>query len=509
MRPSFGYVYISVFFLIGIVSCVDYNAFDEFEVINSDASYAVPLIDTDLSIRDVIDVPEADVTFKVDADGKISAFYNGSVARRSAIQIFPPIPLPINFPLRGDTSLLQIPFVAGFDYELERGIFKGNSIQFIFQSRRGENLRVETELLFLLENGATKKINFDIPFGNTGDTQFTSERISVDGLELITNIDQMRVVHRAYDQTGTQVLLDAAFVNIDLLSFEYVEGFFGRQELDIQGDIIPIGIFDNWERGEISFADPRIILRVDNSFGFPVSAKVNKLEVLTVSGARIPLESELVDKGIDFDFPSKSEVGQIIQTELVFNNQNSNIVDLFNEKIIEVDYDIDAVGFPTNDPTEIGFVTDSSFYEVNVAVELPLLASADEFTIRDTIDLDMSELSELDEAELKMYMRNEFPVDMDVQLIFLTPTGKIIDELFETPFRIEGAAMEGGMRAADPAVQEETVLISGARLDEIMNARKLIIRASLSTNNDRTTPVWLLDTYDIEFKMGAILNRVN
>lgn len=509
MKPSFGYVLISVFILIGIVSCVDYNAFDEFEVINSDASYAIPLIDTDLSIRDVIDVPEADVTFRVDADDKISAFYNGSVARRSAIQIFPPIPLPINFPLRSDTSLLQIPFVAGFDYELERGIFKGNSIQFTFQSRRGENIRVETELLFLLENGATKKINFDLPFGDNGETQYTSERISVDGLELISNIDEMRVVHRAYDQTGTEVFLDAAFVNIDLLSFEYVEGFFGRQELDIQGDVIPIGIFDNWERGEISFADPRIILIVDNSFGFPVSAKVNKLEVLTVSGERIPLKSELVDKGIDFDFPNQSQIGQTIQTRLVFDNQNSNIVDLFNEKIIEVDYDIDAVGFPTNDPSEIGFVTDSSFYEVNVAVELPLLASADEFTIRDTLDLDMSELSEIDEVELKMYMRNEFPVEMDIQLIFLTSDDQYVDELFEIPLNIDGANMEGGMRATVPDAQEEEVLVSGARLDRIKNARKVIIRASLSTRNDRTTPVWLLDTYEIDFKMGAVLNRVN
>ena len=118
-----------------------------------------------------------------------------------------------------------------------------------------------------------------------------------------------------------------------MVIFDYIEGYFGSEVFDIQGDFIAIGVLDNWVSGGLSFVDPKVRVFVENAFGFPVRSIFNKMQVVTTTGEMLDMESEIIDNNVDFAYPKLDEVGQIKITEFAFDKDNSNIVDLFKEKV--------------------------------------------------------------------------------------------------------------------------------------------------------------------------------
>ena len=70
--------------------------------------------------------------------------------------------------------------------------------------------------------------------------------------------------------------------------------------------------------------------------------------------------------GIDFPYPTINEVGQVKRDTFTFNNTNSNLDVVFGSGPIAVAYDVDAFTNPFGDTGLKGFITDKSFYRVQV-----------------------------------------------------------------------------------------------------------------------------------------------
>jgi hypothetical protein len=136
--------------------------------------------------------------------------------------------------------------------------------------------------------------------------------------------------------------------------------------------IIDVSLFDKWKSGKFNFEDPKISLSVESNFGLPVRSKINTLSLTSISGNTVNLESQYVTEGINFNYPLFSEIGQVKTTEFYFDKTNSNIKQIFNEKTKSIAYDIDAVVNPDKDTLNKGFITSTSYFVVNVSVEVPL-----------------------------------------------------------------------------------------------------------------------------------------
>lgn len=488
--------------------CVDLDDTTSASLENQTLSVALPIINTEATIVEVAEESATTTSVTVDSEGKLTLYYFGEVVRNNATAIFPPVPGLLPFPIEDTVARVGLPFEG--EYVISKAIFRETTLFFTFSSEQEEDVDIVLTMPGVTRNGETFQQRFKLIYDGTTPTTLEAQAFNVDGWQVILNNNEVEFEYTAILASGERIVLDEAFMRFDVLKFAYVEGYFGNKVFDIEGDIIDIGVFTNWKSGGLSFEDPKVTLQTDNSFGFPVRSRVNKLELETVSGDILQVESEFVDIGIDFDYPQVDEIGQVKTKYFAFTKDNSNIKDVFNERAKRVSYDFDAVANPDNDTTKVNFVDESSFFNVNVAVELPLELKANDLVLVDTVDLDLNTYEEVTDARFKIKSRNDFPVDVTVQANFLNENNQIIDQMFEGDGLKLSAAILGPDGIALPPQEFETFLdFDVSRFDNIRTTKKVEITYRLSSENVTSDPVWIYDDYAIGFRVGAIFNIEN
>jgi FKBP-type peptidyl-prolyl cis-trans isomerase 2 len=493
-------------FSVFVLSCTGIDSFDNADNINYEAEFAIPLFDSKVSVADLVESASENTSVRVESDGSVTVLFSGDLIRKSAEEIVPPVPGI------GDLQLFDTVFQAPFvfnDFIIKNAKINGDVIHFRFRSDLTENISVRVWIPQLTKNGLPYEENFDILYQGELPVNLTTEDVSLAGYELVSDDNTITYHYDARNENGERIQLDKAWVNVNFLTFEYVEGFFGKSTFDIQGDIITIGIFDKWVAGTLEFDDPKVTVRVDNAFGFPVRSQVNELTITTFTGQVLPLEADVVQEGVNFDFPSLDEVGQTVSTKYIFDKDNSNIKELFNEKATKLTYDIDALANPENDPSIIGFTTDSSFFLINLAVELPMKGKADDFTIIDTLISDLNLADEFVEAEFKLISQNHFPVDMTLQLELYSESGELLDKMFDQPFLMEAANLlpDGSTNA----LPEKITFINydEERLSKVRQARKMVLKANMTSINGAIESVTILDEFTVDTRMGVKVKIVD
>ena len=90
------------------------------------------------------------------------------------------------------------------------------------------------------------------------------------------------------------------------------------------------------------------------------------MELTSITGNRVNLESEFVQKGVDFNYPFLNEIGKTKTTYFSFDRNNSNIRDIFNEKTKTIEYDISAEINAEKDTSINGFADEKDVYKRQV-----------------------------------------------------------------------------------------------------------------------------------------------
>ena len=186
-------------------------------------------------------------------------------------------------------------------------------------------------------------------------------------------------------------------------------------------------------------------------------------DVTGLDGERLSLTGEGIENGFDFNYAET--IGDTVITNFVFNRENSNIDAILNALPVALDYEINALINPTADTTIRGFLTDSSAYQVEVDLNLPLYGSADRFTVRDTIGLDLNGRYEnIREVTLRLTADNGLPVALEVEGTFLdglgNPTGKLTAEEITV---LEAAPIDANGAATERSKATHDYLFSGPR----------------------------------------------
>jgi len=479
---------------VGLTSCIDIEQVDNAEELRLDGEYAIPLINSSISVADITENEGTDGLVFIGDDGKVTVKYAGNVVQRNSLQVFPPIPGVGDFPLLDTSSVLALPFVDMF--RTRKMVFRNTMATFKFTSQFQEIVTVKLTIPKMEKDGKVFEQNYTLEPGEV----FVAEQVSFLDWTLNTDLNNIEVVYDARLTDGQRVKLEYAALAVDFLFFKYAEAFFGSQLFDIQGDLITLGVFDNWQSGGVSFVDPKVRLVVDNSFGFPTRSRVNQMDLVTADGRVLPLESEFINTGINFGFPSFDEVGKIITTDFVFDKSNSNIDELFKERIVEVNYDVDAVAFPDNDPDEFGFVTQESFFRVRVEVELPMQGTVNDLQLYQEYEIDELDIEFAEEVELKTITRNDFPLEINLQAYFIDANDVVIDSLYEGGATTLPPSDVGA--GSLPVERTEFTSIVDQRLENIKSARKVGLQLKLD-NPQGEEPFWILANQQVSLRMGA------
>lgn len=503
-------LFLTIIFAFG---CNQFAEIDEIERSNYQAEYAVPLVNSSFSMNDLLENFEENSVLSVLPNGLLRLQYSGDVLTESADDVF----LAINdfLAMVGIVPLTEarqaFPFSGPDGLDIDLMDLKAGQLSFLITNCHDKAITATISFPSVIKDGEPLTITRSVPaYSGTGDCPSLNNafaQISMEGYRITAENDSVYVDYTAVDSDGIEVPpSENTFILVQNLAFSYAEGYLGQIEHSSGRDTIEIDFFDNWIRGDVFFEDPVITFNFENSFGIPTRSIIDIFNIITVEGDILPLESEFITNGIDFPYPTLDEVGQVKSQDFAFNRNNSNIREVLGAGPVAIDYDVDATTNPEGDPNLKGFVTDSSYYVVKVDVDLPLYGWAINFSVRDTFDLNLNSLEDVDYAEFKLVTENEMPVAIGVQGYFRSADGTVLDSLFTGSTRvIEGAPVDA---VGTPTGSLETVTFVDfpqARYKNIQNATALEIVATFFTTTDGQQSVRILADQDVKVKLGAIL----
>jgi len=487
-----------------LVSCVG-----DLQVDGPDGSYAIPLVDTEINLIEIAENTSPDIAVSVSADDRVTLSYFGEVIQQTALEIYPPVPIGQDLPIIGNEGEIPLPVEAGELLTITKAEFDLTRIKLKYTSTVEEDVNVVFTFPEITKNGEAFTFETDLVYFGISPFEFETDFIDLTGWVLETDSNQLLFEYQATTESGEEVVFETASLFIDFLKFSYIEGFFGERIFEIGGSIITVGVFNKWLSGGFIFEDPTIRFLVQNSFGLPVKSRVNFINISTLSGDTFDLEAAQLEEGLEFDFPNFNEIGEIKETAFVFDKSNSNLSEIFNEKAVAVNYDVDAlINFDLDEPF-IGYATDSSFYKVELAVDVPLFLRFNDLVLTDTLEVDFADLSDFNEARFKFISQNAFPFNVDLQVGFIDSVNNETLVLFDGDgLTLPSAELfEDGTTQALPA-KTDLVDLDNEQMQHILKSKKMALVAKFTNSeiaNDQN--FWILSDYGVDFKIGAIISN--
>ncbi|PHN08033.1 hypothetical protein [Flavilitoribacter nigricans] len=508
------YLFAGCLFLF--ISCNQFNELEEITKVDYQAEYAIPIVNTNIALEDLLEKLDDRTTLVVDPDGLIRLQYSGDVLRQTSADVFANINQTIaSVPLIPITEKHQaLPFSSPDGLQMDRLDLKAGEFYYTAQNDHPFPVKFSISSQQVTKNGVPMEFSGTIQaYSGSGDKPFFTNLFtpaSLKDYKIIPTDDVVYIDYEALDPDGNPVDLSTVFIRIQDLDFYYVEGYLGNQIYEGGRDTIIIDFFDSWTQGDVYFEEPKITVNVENSFGIPTRSVFEVFNVFTVRNEILPIQSTLIDEGIDFPYPTLSEKGQVKEGNFVFTKENSNIDLVLGSGPIAVDYEVNALTNP-DQLTEIrGFITDSSYYNVRLDVDLPLYGQASSFIARDTFELDFSTFGKVSAAEFKMVTDNGLPLSVDIQGYFMNEKGIIIDSLLQTQERVIAAApVNAEGEVTSPSQEVKYIDIPEDRFKNLQSAKRLLLIAAFSTVNDGSVSVKVLKDQSTDIRMGAILKVKN
>lgn len=500
---------------MSLFSCQQFDELENLSQVKYDAEYAIPLVDTKTTLQDILEGVGENSSIIINPDNSINLRYRTEVTSQTSDDILRSIneSLPPLIPITSKN--MPLPFSSPDGLDIDRLDMKGGNLIYFFENRHPESIDVTITFPQIRKNNVPLTLRQNVSaYSGSGNAPAGTNLFfptSLEGYQIITENDLIYVQYEAVRASGATDTVSNFFIRLEDLSFAYAEGYFGEFLYEGSRDTLQIDFFDNFIQGDVYFEEPKITLFVENSFGFPTRGVINTLNVITVNNEVLSLESPFVINGIDFPFPMMNEVGIVKTGEFSFTKQNSNIDVILGAGPVAIDYDIDAVTNAENNPNLRGFITDSSYYKVDMQVDIPLFGRATGFVTTDTFDVNFTDYQDVDDAEFKLVVDNAIPLEIEVQAYFMDDKGTVIDSLLDAPQRIVDAAPVDSQGQVTGETRKITFApFSAERFAKIKTeATQVLLNAAFSTNNDGTTSVRIFSNQELRIKLGAIFGVRN
>ncbi len=497
------------FFLLlcwAALSCDSFSNLEDIQTPSYEAEFALPLVNSSIAVQDVLEeLDNLATVILVDSSGLLHFIYRGDLLTRTSEEIFGNISnaLPPLIPVLGNT--MPIPLILPNGVDLDRVDMKAGNFIFYAENPNPQPVNVVLTIPELQRDGQPFSIPFSIPaYSGAGlrpSATNASAPASLQGYSFRPSGDTVYIRVTALAPGNVQVNLQNTVVQFNQLAFSYAEGYLGQLLYKGEKDTVGIDFFETqYIQGNIRFADPKITFYFENSLGIPTRAVVNAFDVFTVKGGKIPVESPVIQTGIDFPYPKLNEVGQTKTSSFVFTKANSNIDDLLNSGPTSVAYDVNALTHPDGNTGVRGFVTDKSLYRIQMEIDLPLEGQVDQFEAEREFNIDLEDLQDAQKVEFKMVADNFIPLDLDLQAYFLDENQVVLDSLLSKRDRlIQGAAFPSNQ----PQTTTFFIPFEGARLQQILKAKKLRVDAFFSTDTNKGRNIRIQSSQTLHFRLGV------
>jgi hypothetical protein len=298
--------------------------------------------------------------------------------------------------------------------------------------------------------------------------------------------------------------------------FSRFYGYVGQQSIATGLDSVFVKLFNNVYGGYFAATNPKITLGFDNSFGFPVTVSITKMEANNVNtGITTPIIYSNFQATFPINYPNPNQVGQSILTTRTLNQTNSNVDSLITTTPKYLFAGFEGISNPAGVPSNSNrnFMLSSSRININTHLEIPLEGFAYGIGVIDTLDFNFSERrDDVDWVEFKISIDNGFPFDLKMQLIFLDQNYMVLDSLLPNNDNIINSGVVGANgKVATHTKKITSVKYDQARVQHLYNAKYVIVKGvtntyKASSSNPANQSIKIFYDYNVTVKAGIKIN---
>lgn len=279
---------------------------------------------------------------------------------------------------------------------------------------------------------------------------------------------------------STSKLVPPPTITVKMYNFDIKSAYgkMGNYEYDM--DPITIDLFDSSPFGDqqisLDLAEPVIDLLFLNQFGFPFRYDFTQLGVVN---NKVFSEITGVQKSVSIQAPPLNSRNLFTKNVLKIdpNNNLDLLISKFPQKMV-VD---GGIVINPDDPNGYNFIREEDMLVMRVEADIPLRFSLSQISIRDTSSLDLTKLSGIEESveliKLQTKVKNQFPLELNLQAYFTDSGFKVIDSLFTSPMQIKPASSAGVPYEAVFLVDKDN-----AQIRKLKGCKNLVTKASFNTS---------------------------
>ncbi len=489
---------------------------------------ALPLVKSNFTIKDILKSQNNNNNIKTGSDGFINLTFATNLFSKRAQDLFPITNQTIGFGIKLNPTQIsvfnllpagqQLPsFTLSQQYplNLSNGLLvdtiaiKEGKLHLNLQSSFPASMLLKIKMPETRKNGVALNIPINITYGGVLPIIFDSIiDISNYNFALISNGNDHNIAGFEYEITLTKdvnsaQVTDSVGINISLEDFKFkrLYGKFSNFQLTPEADTVALSIFDNaFGQGAITLDNPKLTAIVRNSFGVQINANFTKFEGYNENGN--PQNIPITGSGIPNPLPiqSPSIIGQTTVTQFTLDKQNSNIVTVLAKQPRSVIYQINTLTNASN----LGFVLDTSLFEVEMVLDLPMSGSINNFVFKDTIDYKFEQAKFLESVLFRTNISNGFPFESNLQVLFADSLNNIIDSLVkgkQDELVIAASSVDiTGKVIGSPTFKRSDLIVSKEVVPKLEKVRKLIVQARNSSTNNGLIKIY--DYYNLDIQLG-------
>jgi len=527
-----GFLWLFLFGLIWIFTSCIRDVYDLDKRTDSfwDPKWCAHVVHSEMSIKDIIE-QDSFAFIKEDNKNFLTVLYRSTVFSKTAAEV---INVPnqalskhytFNVPsifLTGDTTfssyVTDYIFNMSNNEELDSILIDTLKIRLQVSTNLNHSCRLKIRTANITKDDSIFQfsiahiytgsipVNFDTTFELTGCKIFL-DNSGVIKNKFPFNLDVIAYSNGLPVNNPYDVNINFYFENI---KFQSVYGYLGQKLFPVKEDTVDINMFENNVIGSFKFYEPKFNFYISNSFGIPISLHFNKL--VAHSDKNPPFNVTLSGSGIPnpwyINTPIKA--GNTDSTKMHLDNTNCNMIAAFDISPISFIYQLDANTNP-NGHLYQNFVLSKSRFKVEAEAEIPLHASASDFVLEDTLDIDIMEaFKQADKMKFVNFLlkiQNDFPLEAKVQvyLVDSNATWPPIDSLLDFSVNTIEAAAPGpppDLKTVQAVTSFKKLSFPAVRVKNWKDVSRLIIKASLSTYSNGTVPVKIYSDYKVKVDIG-------
>lgn len=314
------------------------------------------------------------------------------------------------------------------------------------------------------------------------------------------------------DSTGELVTLnkeDSFYYYTEFIfTPKYALGYLGTDTISIGPEIIESNIFNNIISGELDLDKTNLSIEIENYFGADAILIFTNLESVNsnTGESSIPILDQNGNNFIGHNYDINRAILNSISTEPNISATNTSIVldsdDMLNILPDKINTSFDVYLNP-NGPSSIqDFLFTDYPLDASIQLKIPLNLIANNLQLLDTAEIDIDDNENIEIEKVFLKIENGFPINCNVNIIFLDNNQNVIDTLFKNQ-QIISAVSE------DNLVIEKSISLLESENVNLENVSRIVFDAIFLTE-DINNQVSIYNDYSIDFILSTKFStRVN